>query len=260
MHTNTSQDLESIPDIPNGNVVQVRGAYFGLPEISFSSGDTSSSTTDTNATYPVIESGMQQQFNNAVDMCRAINDGQGYLFGRKSKLVLALDAANELYHTVKACPELAVHLRQLDLLKNRIRNLGESKTHLLCMYCAMQPNTVDDYKECSDYTAYLIQAEYEKKSPDEFKAWAKGQTLKDCLRAVRDRKRVGRTAEPAQDPKVCAELRLSIRRGAKGVRGSLNKDKFELSEKTLLAIIDLIEKERLASVLETGNSMEGGDA
>lgn len=260
MNTDTSQDLGSTPDIPNVTVYDVRGAYSGPPEISSSSGDTNSSTTDTEAIYPVIESAMQWRFNSAVDMCRAINNGRGYFHGRKSKVVLALDAANELYHAVKACPELAVHLRKLDLLQNRIRKLSESKTHLLCMYCAMQPNTEDDYKDCSDYTAYLIQAEYEEKSPDDFAEWAKGQTLKGCLRAVRARKRVARTADSAKDAKICAELRLSIRRGAKGVRGTLDGDKFELSEETLSAIIDLIEAERLASSLETGNSMEGVDA
>lgn len=139
-------------------------------------------------------------------------------------------------------PELEGQLRDLDILKERKRKLGKAKLHLLCVYCALQPKTEDDYKNCSDYTAFLLQAEHENKNASDFSDWIKGKTLKGCLQDVRHRKRA-EAFDRASHIAPSISRRLSIRHTSKGVHGSLDGRKFELPEEVLTAIVTLIETE-----------------
>ena len=204
---------------PEATVVQVRGApKIGSPEI----------------TRPTDYTDLSASFRD---------DASASADRNASELGKAIDAAYDLVCAIRGYPELEQQLRNLDLLKDRKRKLGKAKTHLLCMYCALQPGTEDDYKNCSDYTAFLLQAEYERKTADEFADWVKGKTLKSCLRDVRARKRAEAAGERSLHTTPSADRRLSIRQSANGVHGSLDGKKFELSGEALSTIVRLIESE-----------------
>lgn len=239
-HTPESKHL-----LPEATTVQVRGnPKIGAPEITHPTGYTGPSASYRDDASASIDSNAQERFNLAVDHCRGVNKGQGYFYKNKSQLGTAIDAAYDLVCAIRGYPELEQQLRNLDLLKDRKRKLGKAKTHLLCMYCALQPGTEDDYKNCSDYTAFLLQAEYERKTADEFADWVKGRTLKSCLRDVRARKRAEAAGERSLHTAPSADRRLSIRQSANGVHGSLDGKKFELSGEALSTIVQLIEAER----------------
>ena len=259
MDININHDSDLSADERNTTVVVVRGdSCFGPAGIGAPPDRASESSTDPGAALPYVDYEMQRRFDEAVGSCRKVNSGRGYFHRRKIGVVAALDPAYLLYRTVRACPELEAPLRQIDILKERKRRLGPDKTCLACMYVAMQPIADEDYKDCSAYAAYLLQAEFEDKHPDEFEDWAKTKRLKKCLSEVRARKRAARSEEPSKD--LAANLDLSIRRRTTGVRGSLDGEKFELSSSTLASILDLIRADRSGKASETQNTAGGTDA
>lgn len=229
---------------PGAITVQVRGdPKIGPPEITRPTDCADLSASYRDDASASVDSNAQERFDLAVDHCRGVNKGEGYFHKNKSELGKGIDAAYDLVCAIQGYPELEQQLRNLDLLKDRKRKLGKAKTHLLCMYCALQPGTEDDYKDCSDYTAFLLQAEHEGKTADEFADWVKGKTLKSCLRDVRARKRAEAAGERSLHTTPPAGCRLSIRQSAKGVHGSLDGKKFELSGEALSTIAQLIEAE-----------------
>jgi len=259
MDISINQNSDPGSDESIDTVVAVRGDYCSGPAgISAPPDRADGTSTDLGATLPYVDSEVQRRFNEAVDFCRKLNSGRGYFHRRKIGVVAALDPAYLLYRTVRACPELEAPLRQIDILKERKRRLGPDKTCLACMYVAMQPIADEDYKDCSAYAAYLVQAEFEDKHPDEFAEWAKSARLKECLGKVRARKRAARPKEPSVD--LASNLDLSIRRRATGVRGSLDGNKFELSANALAAILDLIQAERSGTALGVQNPAGGANA
>jgi hypothetical protein len=259
MDISINQNSDPGLDESIGTVVSVRGdSCSGPAGISALPDRPDETSTDPGAALPLVDHEMQRRFDQAVDSCCKINSGRGYFHRRKIGVVAALDPAYLLYRTVRACPDLEAPLRQLDILKERKRRLGPGKTCLACMYVAMQPIADEDYKDCSAYAAYLLQAEFEDKHPDEFEEWAKTARLKECLGKVRARKRAGRLEELSED--IASNLDLSIRRRKTGVRGSLDGDKFELSSSTLSGNLDLIRADRSGRGPETQNTAGGADA
>jgi hypothetical protein len=235
---------ESRHVLPGATTVQVRGDNkIGAPEITRPTDYTDPSASYRDDASASVDSDAQARFNLAVDHCRGVNKGQGYFHQHKSRLGTAIDAAYNLVCAIRGYPGLEQQLRNLDLLQDRQRKLGKAKTHLLCMYCALQPKNEDDHKNCSDYTAFLLQAEYEQKTADEFADWVKGKTLKSCLRDVRARKRAEAAGERSLHTTPSTDRRLTIRQDAKGVHGSLDGKKFELPGEALSTIVQLIERE-----------------
>lgn len=254
-----NRNSDTGPEGRDATVVAVRGnAYSGRAGISAPPDRADETSTAPGAAPPLIDLEVQRRFDEAVASCRKINSGHGYFHRRKIGVVAALDPAYELYWTVRACPDLEEPLRQIDILKDRKWRLGPDKTCLACMYVAMQPIAEEDYKDCSAYAAYLLQAEFEDKHPDEFMEWAKRARLKKCQGDVRARKRAARLQEPSEG--LASNLDLSVRRRATGVRGSLDGDKFELSPSTLADILDLIRADRSGKASEVKNNAGGTNA